>query len=301
MDKIPKEQRFKNIVCKGLEHLQEQLQYGQSTVINKFKTLDHPISPASLSNIKKGKKVGLATLSQAAKGMEVLLSQELDLVFDPEIQDFRLQHTPGWQSVVVPERPESAAVQPVFILHADGRLPLQQKTAFIRSARQEVLEIGVRLHSFSSYFTSQNDGVYRAHVVALLQKGVQVKGYLLHPECNEARLYFDDRAKVQGFEKDAIAEIKKVMQQLRTISAEFEALQLPGKFEIYLYKHLPYGFFFAVDGATEAGKMLVSPYLYGVRRANCPVFEFSKKDQPLLFRKYWESMQLFLDGAQKLI
>lgn len=269
-------------------------------MVNKLKMLGHPVSPASLSNIKNSKTVGLPILNVAAKGMEALLKREMDMAFDTQTQDFYLQNTPEWSASVVPEKPVRDPDGPAFTLHGEGRVSVQEKTDFIRHAKQEVIEVGVRLNSFSSYFVSQNEGAYKMHILALLQKGVHIKGYLLDPESNEARIYFEDRALVQSFEKDSIGEIKKVVERLRALCAEFEALQLPGTFEVYLYKHIPYSLFLVVDGATEGGKMMVSHYLYGVRRANCPVLEFTRQDQPPLFRRYWESMQLFLDGAKKL-
>lgn len=300
MDKLSKEERLKHIVCQGLEQLHDQLGYGQITVVNKLKTLGHLVSPASLSNIKNSRTVGLQMLGVAAKGMQTLLQQELDIAFDADTQAFRVQQTPGWVATVVPEGSAAGADNPGFTLHANGRVSLQQKTDFIAHARHEVVEVGVRLNSFASYFVSQNEDAYKMHILALLRRGVHIKGYLLDPDCNEARLYFDDRARVQSFEKDATGEIKKVIERLKAQVAEFEAMQLPGTFEIYLYQHVPYNLFFVVDGATDYGKMMVSPYLYGVRRANCPVLEFTKREQPSLYRRYWESMQLFVDGAKKI-
>ncbi len=300
MHKISKEERLRNTVCKGLEHLHDKLGYHQSNIVHKLKMLDRAVSTASLSNIKNGKSVGLSALTAAAKGMEALLHQELDMGFDVEKQDFVPLHTSGWITLVVPEKPAQDTGAAAFILHADGRVPLQKKTDFITDAKREVIEVGIRLNSFSHYFISQNEMAYKAHIVSALRRGVHIKGYLLDPNSSEALVYFNDRALVQSFEKESIADIKKVIDRFKGICADLEALQLPGKFEIYLYKHIPYNLFLVVDGATDFGKMMVSPYLYGIRRANCPVFEFTKKDQPLLFRKYWESMQLFLDGARKL-
>ena len=298
MEKSPKEERFTIIVCKGLEHLYEQLEYTQSSVLNKLETVGHSVSAASLSKIKTGKDVGLPTLSLVAKGMETILRRELDMAFDDATQDFRLLRTPNWTPTVIPEEPEQNT--PGFTIHDEGRVSVKQKTDFIAHAKKEVIEVGVRLNSFSSYFVSQNESAYKTHIVALLGKGVHIKGYLLDPDCNEARIYFEDRARVQSSEKESIAEIKKVIERLKLLCAEFEAMQLQGKFEIYLYRHIPYSLYLVVDGATDDGKMMVSPYLYGVSRANCPVMEFVKKDRRPLYRRHWESVQLFMDGAQKL-
>lgn len=295
---MTKEERLRNIACRGLQHLQEQLGYGQSNIVNKLKMLGHAISTASLSNIKNSKPVGLAALNIAAKGIEELLRNELDMTYDKGILDFCQCRTPGWKPYTVPEKPEREVGNSGFTLHPEGRLSVQEKTSFIATARKEVIEVGVRLNSFSNYFISQKEEAYKKPILELLKKGVDIKGYLLDPDSNEARLYFEDRAKAQRIEKDSIGEIRKVVERLRALSEEIRALQLPGAFEIYLYKHIPYNLFISVDGALETGKMMVSSYLYGVSRANCPVIELTRKDQPLLFRKYLESMQAFLRDAK---
>lgn len=262
--------------------------------------LDREVSTASLSNIKNNRPVGLSALSTASKGLETLLQQELDMVFDVEKQDFVPNNTPGWTALLVPEKPPLDTGSPTFVFHANGRVSLSQKTGFINDAQREIIEVGIRLNSFSNYFVSQNDRAYKAHIIAALGRGVNIKGYLLDPNSNEALLYFNDRALVQATEKESIEEIKKVIARFKNICAELAALKLPGSFEIYSYKHIPYNLFLAVDGGTGFGKMMVSPYLYGVSRANCPVLEFTQQDQPDLYKKYWDSMQLFLQGAKKL-
>lgn len=301
MTKPSKEERLKTIVRKGLEHLQDKLDYGQSTVVNKLGMLEYKVSTSSFSNIKNDKSVGLPTLSLAAKGIQVLMERELDMAFDADKLDYYVRRTLDWVADVIPESPESPTESTGFKLHADGRVSLQQKTAFFAGATKEVIEVGVRLNSFASYFFSQNEKAYKEPIIDLLRRGVNVKGYLLDPESQEARIYFEDRARVQATEKDSISEIKKVIERLRTQCTEFERMQLKGKFEIYLYRHIPYNLFFVIDGGEKEGaKMMVSPYLYGVRRANCPVMEFTKKDNPPLYRSYWESMQLFIADARKL-
>lgn len=296
MNQVSKEDRLKKVVVLGLERLSGDLAYAQNQVVAKLAALGVTVSTASLSNIKNGKPVGLQTLSQTAKGIENLLRCELDLGFDLQTLDFVPLNTPGWTPMTVSEEPA-----PRYILHEEGRVSLAQKTALIDAAKRELIEVGIRLNSLSHYFISQNETVYKDHIIAALRRGVHIKGYLLDPNASEAMVYFNDRARAQASEKESIAEIKKVIERFKVICAELDALQLPGKFEIYLYKHIPYSLFFAIDGDTEQGRMMVSPYLYGISRANCPVLEINKANNPRLFRKYWESAQLFMDGAQKLV
>lgn len=297
---ITKEERLRNIIRLALLLLQDEMAYGQNNIVKKLSTLGYQISPSSFSNIKKGKAVGLNLLNITAKGMQLLIERELGLVFDGDSQNFKPQDTPNWVATIVPEKPQKDIDKPGYILHIEGRVIMPQKSDFIDSAQREVIEVGARLRSFSRYFFSENETAYKHRILKLLKRGVDVKSYLLDPDSNEARIYFDDRAKVQSFEKESPADIKKVLVQLKELCDEFESKQMPGKFEIYLYKHIPYGLFLSVDGSRENGKMMVSPYLYGIRRADCPVLEITRYDQPVLFRKYWESLQLFLDGAKKL-
>jgi len=298
-----KEERLKIVVRKGMVHLHEKLLYGQRTVVNKLGILGFSVSTASFSNINNvinGRPVGLQTLSTAAKGIHLLIERELDMAFDVDQLDYFPKNTPNWVAELVPEH-LGASTEAVGIVLHDGRVSTQQKTAFFANAKKEVIEVGVRLNSFSSYFFSQKETAYRQPMIDLLKRGVNVKGYLLDPDSQEARIYFEDRARAQATEKDAIEDIKTVIKKLKVVCAEFEAMKLNGKFEIFLYKHIPYNLFFVVDGGEKEGaQMMVSPYLYGVKRADCPVMEITKKENAHLFRKYYESMQLFTNGATKL-
>ena len=292
------EKRFYDIVCQGTDLLRLKSGYLQNTIVKKLKTLGFPISTASFNIILHRKTVGFRTLKKAAEGIETLILNELDRRYDADTQTFIEAKTTDWRPIAVPEQPDAT---PQITFHQDGRVSVKEKTDFITPAKQEVIEVGIRLNSFANYFFSQNEMAYKAHIIGLLQRGVNIKGYLLDPDSNEARLYFDDRARIQTFEKDSIHEIRKVIERFKLISAELSSLHLPGKLEIYQYKHIPYTLFFAVDGELDTGKMMVSPYLYGIRRANCPVWEFSKKDHPSLFRKYWESLRYFTENAVRIV
>jgi hypothetical protein len=300
METISKEDRLKNIVIKGLKHLSEKLMYGQKNVLNKFNVLGYSLSPSALSKIKNGGEVGLRTLSQSAKYMQEVLRLELGMVYKLENQDFVSQYDPNWGAYIIPEKAKDPDRSPSFLMHENGRVLLQEKTKFIAEARKDVLEIGVRLNSYTNYFMSQSEKVFKAHIVELLRKGVSIKSYLLDPNSQEARIYFDDRAKVQTFEKDALSETKRNIERLKVLCAEFEAMKLAGTFEIYLYRHIPFSHVLVVDSKMEGAKMMVSNYLYGIKRADCPVMEFSKNDHPQLFSKYWESSQHFVHGAVKI-
>lgn len=301
MNKLSKEERLKDTIKKGVKLLQEEKSYQQSGLVKKMITLNYTISTSSLSNILNDKRIGLPALQIVSKGILEIIERELGMEYDTDARMYRSSKKPGWEPYIVPEKGNQEQQQDTEIaFHAEGRVSIQYKTNFISSAQKEVIEVGVRLKTFSEYFTSRNEKEYKTHIISLLQKGVNVKGYLLDPEANEARLYFEDRARAQSFESDAISESKKVVERLKSLVKELEQMRLPGSFEIYLYKHIPYNHFLAVDTNTPGGKMMVSHYMYGVRRAECPVWEFTKKSQPALFRKYMESLQQFIKGARLL-
>lgn len=291
------------IVRTGLALLQRKLNYTQKQIVEKLKLLGFEVSASSISNIidkgNTGRPVGLTAFRIASEGFKALLSKELDMGFNPVTNNFEPLGTPDWVPFQVPDK--SKVARPPFLIHSYGRVQLDQKTQFIDAAQVEVIEVGVRLNSFSSYFTSQNEQAYKMHIIEMLKRGVHFKGYLIDPNSKEAQSYFTDRAKSLPAEQDSIHEIKKIIGRLKELCLEFKAMNLKGTFEIYLYQHIPVSLFYVVDGATEQGKMMVSPYLYGVRRANCPVIEFSKQHDRVLFTKYWESIQFFIQGAEKIV
>jgi len=304
MEKLPplsKEERLYDIVQKGVALLAEKQEYKQITLTHKLKVLNRPISAASLSNIVKGKKAGLKALKTAAEGIETLVRRELGLEYSKGNRAFVPIDDANWQPYIVPETPAQHQNETDLVMHLDGRVSIQQKTKFISGAQKELIEVGVRLKTFADYFISRKEKEYKDYISDLLRKGVNVKGYLLDPDSNEARLYFEDRARAQDSEADAIAEMKKVVEKLRRLVREFEQRKYPGAFQIFLYKHIPHNHFLVVDRHAEGARMMVSHYIYGVRRAECPVWEFSKSGHPELFGKYAGSLEHCIRDARPLL
>ncbi|MBL7828867.1 MAG: hypothetical protein JNJ57_19690 [Saprospiraceae bacterium] len=301
MQKENKEARLKKMTNLGISQLKEHFNYSQKTILDKLETLGSSISTATLSNILTGKRtVGIVKLGRVAKGLEEILKAELDLKYDSEKGEFIKLNSKDWQPYVIPGKAIMTPDQPDIQIFSNGRITVQQKTEFIAEARKEVIEVGARLNSFSSYFFSQNESEYKNHIIALLKKGVHIRSYLLDPVSKEAMMYFNDRAEVLPLEKESIEDMKKIIYKLKLVQAEFRKMNLAGNFEIYTYKHIPFSQFLIVDGAEVGGKMMMSHYLYGIKRADCPVFEISRANHSRLFKKYWESVQLFLRNAQRL-
>ncbi len=300
MTELTKNERLRSVVKKGTHLLQEEKNYNQITIQRKLTAVGKSVAPATLHNILHDKPVALPTLQTAADGIKVVVLEELVYRYDMTTNQFVPDTESGQQPAVI-ELPESGEkANSGFIIHKEGRLGAAEKAIFMAGASREIIEIGLRLNSFASYFTSLKEQEYKNHIIVLLRKGVNIKVYLLDPKTREADLYFNDRSKSQPSEKNSIQDIMNAIERLKEVATEFENMKLTGTFEIYTYQHFPSGMFLIVDGGRATGKMLVSHYLFGMRRAHCPVMEFTKADQSLLFSKYWESVQLFIEGAKRV-
>jgi class 3 adenylate cyclase len=182
--------------------------------------------------------------------------------------------------------------QQPFSIH-EGRLPIQDKIKFMKSARTEVIEIGASLRTFANYFTGRPSGEFRDYVIDLLQNGVRFKCYVLDPKGMSAKMYAQDRE-----EENLILNIQNSIDQLQNQAKELASLGLKGSLEVYVYDRLPYFYLMCVDPASENGKMAVSHYMSGILRADAPVIQFSKSSNPELFKKYWHSLQELTNTAQ---
>ena len=293
--------QYEQIIRQGFELLEQRKAYTQASIRRKLESLGKGISAASMSNILNGNRKGKEVLRRGGEGILEIVRSELGYDFDEAQMSFNTDRVAeGWKPYIIPEKEEAPVEadtgQPIF--HPEGRWPINQKVAFLSSAQDEVVEVGIRLRTFANYFTSRNEHEFKLPIYGLLERGVHFKAYLLDPECQEARLYFHDRARVLEEELGSIEKIRSVLRQLSRIIEEIENQQFPGKFQVLLYKHVPYNHFLIVDGERGHGKMAVSPYLYGINRANCPVVELTKQSNRDLFRRYYQSFQFLSQDAR---
>jgi hypothetical protein len=296
----PDDQR--RIVLSGFELLKRTKNYKQVTIVRKLKNLDFKISKPSFSNILNGRRAGSDALWIASNGIRELVAQELNYCWDGE--DFVEDKTRTRKLLIVPDRPEKEPghEHPAgFLFHESGRLSIAEKVNFFSSAQVELVEFGITLNTFSSYFFSRSEEEFKVHIETLLDKGINIKCYLLDPASNEALLYFNDRSRAIEEEKNTPEKIKEAIRRLEKVHREFAEKRYTGAFEVYAYKHIPSNYFLIVDGESLNGKMMASHYLYGERRANCPVIEFSKKDHRSLFRRYWNSYLALAKDAKRIL
>lgn len=181
--------------------------------------------------------------------------------------------------------------------HENGRRSVAEKIEFIKDAKHEVIEMGVRLNTFSKYFIGRNDSEFKDHIVALLERGVEFKCLMMDPEAAFTRYYFEDRAKANPRELKAFKEMPQILEDLKLVQNEINSMDLPGKMRIFLYHNFPYHHYLTVDGAEGWGKMMYSSYIYGEKRANCPVVELYQYGSPTLYLRHWKAIQLILEQS----
>ena len=287
------------IIIKAFKLLEEEKALQQVDVLAKMKALGFKISKASFSNIINEQGAGVKVLRIASEGILAVVKAELGYSYDHESGQF--EQMAEWEKMDIPLVLSVDAMSgQSFRFHDKGRLTIQEKVAFMENAQREVVELGVRLNTFVNYFYSRNEHEFRKPVENLIRSGITIKVFFVDPDSNEARLYFEDRAKVQPDEASSPEIIKIVKKKLQDIHHELNNGNWKGKFEVYSYKHIPYSHFLLTDGKYTHGKMMVSNYLYGLRRADCPVIEIHKQDNYDLYQKYYQSFKAITKNAKKV-
>lgn len=293
---------FANQIIKGIQLLEDRQGYNRSDILKKLKTLDKNISAASLSNILNGKDVGIKTIQRALDGITSIVADELGMVYEPQTTTFQSSKTASdWQPKII-EMAASEKEERGYFYHETGRLPLQQKLDFLAQAQEEIVEVGVRLNTLSLHFEHRSEHEFKGKITALLERGVHIKFYLLDPNCNEALIYFRDRSKasLQAQEAQSPTVIQVALEKLKAVARTYRSQNLAGRFELYLYKHIPYNNFLVLDGDSDEGQMRVSHYMYGIKRSESPVVEIRKQKNASLYRRYWQSYKAFVRDAVKV-
>ncbi len=277
--------------------LKDRSACSQVEALEKLGHLGLPVAKSLFNNIMTGKGAGIKSLIAIAKGLQEIVRQELDMAWADGA--FVAMNTEGFQPEIIPSGKEKDGGKG-FVFHENGRLPIAEKTAFFKDAQHEVIEFGTMLNRFTNNLYKGGDTELRQPIAALLERGVNFKCFLIDHDCNEARIYFNDRETRQPGEALYAQKIKDNLAKLATIKAGFDQAGHPGSFGIFTYRHLPYNYFMAVDGGTRHCKMMVSPYLYGLPRNLAPVLEVSYAHSPELCRRYWDSFQALMDKARRV-
>lgn len=285
------------IIKQGFEILKTQKKYSQTIVVKKLKTLGFQTNPSSLSNFLKGKPVGDAALNTLSSGIQMLLKKECCLRWEDAQNDF--EPIPDCTPEIVPDKSEKEKNGIQF--YKEGRLDIADKVRFFSTAQKEMIEFGLTLNTFTGYFFRRRPDEFKLPIYRLLERGVNIKCYLLDPNCNEARLFFEDRKNYYVEEGEGTDKIRRTLMRFKTILKEIEEYGFEGKMEVYTYKHIPCQYTMVIDkDDSSKGKLQLSHYLYGELRSHCPVLECHRKDNTSLFMLYCSSLQKLIKGAKKV-
>lgn len=289
------EQKIK-LIKSGFKLLEVEKGYSQSKVVLKLNQLGCSITNPTFNKIIKNKGAGKSTITKVADKIQDVIKKELC----KEYNGFQKWKTIENCTPEIIPTDEANENRKGLIIHPEGRLEIAEKVEFMASATKEVVEFGITLNTFSSYFMSRSPREFKTPLLNLLERGVDFKCYLLDPDWNEANMYFNDRKSVVNVGKSDIEKIRDALSILKIFSQEVASLELEGKFEVFKYRHLPNNYFLIVDkGIHTQSKMMVSNYLFGHPRAHCPVLEFYRSAQPTLFIRYLDSFEAISKNAKK--
>jgi len=195
-------------------------------------------------------------------------------IFEITIQPFRLQNS----------------LSDKFTTHETGRLQVSEKVAFMKDAKKEIIEIGIGIREFTRYFVGRSPHEFKEPVQTILKNGVKFKCLAIDPSWILKTIKFSTK------ETDYYKQIPKTINQLKIVRDEFRKQGL--NFEIRTYREIPHFHALCRDGATNRGAILISNYLPGVERSACPVLEFSKTSNPIMFDIYWKSIQRIIKSSK---
>ncbi len=280
--------------------------YTQKEVVKKMRILGYVISESTLSNLKNTKnsekRVNLKTLIKAANGLEELIRHELQYSYNRDKKSFEFR--PELRNIEIKvnevELPTNSIKSIPYTLHYEGRRSVNEKVALYKDAQKQIIELGVRLKSFSTHFIDESDNAFKLPLVNKLREGVNLHCYVLNPRGRFATGYFQDRAKAQPEEMKNLEELPEILGRLKEIKEQLNAKSDKGKMSLFYLNTFPYIHASVIDGEEPTGKMFVSPYLFGVRRANSPVLEISKSRDRFLFNRFWFSVKKMIEHSVKI-
>jgi len=277
--------------------------FNHKTLVVKLQELQVETTAATLTNIKKviiegnpGRTIALGRdlLKAVARSFILIVESNWPLKYDPATHEFiKLENTD-------PEPENTSNQAHGIIIYQDGRRSTSEKIQFIKNAKKEIIEVGIRLHTFSQYFTSRRKSEFRDHIEQLLKKGVNMKCLMMDPASEMTRLYFMDRAKALPKEAKAYEQMPQILDDLKKIKEDLNQLGHPGQFKLLTYENFPYNHYMMVDPEEDNGKLLLSSYIHGIIRADCPVMEIRKNTARVTFNTYLKSLQMILGEAKEL-
>lgn len=182
-----------------------------------------------------------------------------------------------------------------FYIYEEGRLEISQKVAFFKDAEQEIIEIATAARSFVSYFESRPYYEFKKPVEEALRRGVNFSIFVFDPDCPNAPIYSADIN-----DEDVIQKIRRSLEGLISLRNEFRTASYSGKFEVFVYSQLPLCYLLSVDPQNQKGRLHISHYLNGLKRADTPVIEVHRSANPMLFDKYMGYVKRLASASKEI-
>lgn len=196
------------------------------------------------------------------------------------------------------EIPSIIKKSPIFF--ENGRRDPKEKIEFYQKAQYEIIEIAATLHALQLYYKSLSDQLYSEQIKKILNKGVNIKLFLVNPESNFAKVYNEST----NDEEDIINKIQESISFFKNTIPKFNIESKAGKIELYKYDDIPYynGVFLDINQEDfELGEIFISHYLHKLPRKDNPGFSFTKCKNPKLFEKYKESINKLIEKSELII
>lgn len=176
----------------------------------------------------------------------------------------------------------------VFV-YERGRPDLKQKLALYLQAKDEVIELGTTLRTFTSYFEQYPAAEFRDPIFKMISSGVRFTCLLSSPESMIARMEGADRQQ----------KLENSLLKLSEFAKEFSSTTSTAQFRVLTYSNPPTFAAIVIDGTTEESQILFSPYLFGLRFAESPAFLVRRSTHPMLFSKIWTCIQNHLRDTKQ--
>lgn len=177
----------------------------------------------------------------------------------------------------------------------EGRVPLERTVQFIETAVSEITVVGSSFRSFVSHFEQEPDSRFKTYVIELMRKKVNFNFLIMDPDSKAVDIYAKDRK-----DPNLITNARTSLDILRKLTAEFETLALPGKFEVYVYPRIPFCYILLVDQTLETGRTLLTHYLPGTKKAHCPYMAIYRSSTPVAFARYCAAVEDIRNSSRKL-
>ncbi len=299
-----------DIVIKGIRLLKEneQLPLTQKQIQEALSTLGYKVSAPTISNFinyedstKERPQIGKPMQKMMATGIQQLIALKLSKVYNEEEKQYFFKEGVALDTKIIKPIPYTPRPKPVhpkgIYYHIGGRRDEEDKIELMKNTQPGdiIIEMGLRLNSFSTYFLLKRDDKFKNRIEKLLQSGVHLHCLLLKHDGQFAKAYFMDRAKILPKEQTAFEQMPTILEDLKSVRKEFNEKGYKGKMELFQYDNCP-----QYHALVARDKMFITHYIYGIERRNGPVLEIHQTEQSALFEKYLTSINYIIKGAEPI-